>query len=82
MIGITEAGLSKHLRQLADAGLVQPKRDGYYVLYSTVPSRLSELGGALLDFVSVPGAEEVPEEDGGADDAGRDGDRLQRGDHA
>jgi DNA-binding transcriptional ArsR family regulator len=38
LVGLTEAGLSKHLRILADAGVVTSKRDGYYVLYSIAPS--------------------------------------------
>jgi biotin operon repressor len=32
LVGISEAGLSKHLRQLAQAGLVTARREGYYVL--------------------------------------------------
>jgi DNA-binding HxlR family transcriptional regulator len=38
LVGISEAGLSKHLRALADAGVVETRRDGYYVLYSLVPA--------------------------------------------
>jgi DNA-binding transcriptional ArsR family regulator len=34
LIIISEAGLSKHLRILSDAGLVRTTREGYYVLYS------------------------------------------------
>ena len=51
LVGISEAGLSKHLRVLADAGIVESRRDGYYVLYSLVPARLQPLSGAVLAFL-------------------------------
>jgi DNA-binding transcriptional ArsR family regulator len=51
LIGISEAGLSKHLRLLARAGLVQARRDGYYVLYSLQPERISTLSEAVLRFL-------------------------------
>ena len=51
LVGISEAGLSKHLRQLAQAGLVASRRDGYYVLYSLVQERIEPLSGALLSFL-------------------------------
>lgn len=52
LVGISEAGLSKHLRQLADAGLVEARREGYYVLYSLVPERIEPLTDALRRFLS------------------------------
>jgi DNA-binding transcriptional ArsR family regulator len=52
LVGISEAGLSKHLRQLADAGLVSSRRDGYYVLYSLVPERIDPLTDGLRRFLS------------------------------
>jgi DNA-binding transcriptional ArsR family regulator len=52
LVGISEAGLSKHLRQLADAGLVSSRRDGYYVLYSLVPERIEPLTDGLRRFLS------------------------------
>jgi DNA-binding transcriptional ArsR family regulator len=52
LLGISEAGLSKHLRQLASAGIVQSRRDGYYVLYSLVPERIDALSEAVRQFVS------------------------------
>ena len=52
LLGISEAGLSKHLRQLASAGIVQSRRDGYYVLYSLVPERIDALSDAVRQFVS------------------------------
>lgn len=51
LIGISDAGLSKHLRALADAGLVSSKREGYYVLYSVIPDRIAGLSDALASFV-------------------------------
>lgn len=51
LVGISEAGLSKHLRQLADAGLVSTRRDGYYVLYSLVPERIEPLTEAVRRFL-------------------------------
>ena len=52
LVGISETGLSKHLRHLAAAGLVTTRRQGYYVLYSIDESRLAELGPALTEFVA------------------------------
>lgn len=52
LVGISEAGLSKHLRQLADAGLVDARREGYYVLYSLVPERIEPLTDALRRFLN------------------------------
>ncbi len=51
LVGISEAGLSKHLRLLADAGVVRSRRDGYYVLYSLAPERLDPLSDSLLSFL-------------------------------
>jgi DNA-binding transcriptional ArsR family regulator len=51
LIGISEAGLSKHLRQLAAAGLVETRREGYYVLYSLVSDRVQALADALPSLV-------------------------------
>jgi DNA-binding transcriptional ArsR family regulator len=53
LVGISEAGLSKHLRLLARSGLVQTKRDGYYVLYSIEHERIEPLSRALLDFLAA-----------------------------
>jgi DNA-binding transcriptional ArsR family regulator len=51
LVGISEAGLSKHLRQLAQVGVVTTRREGYYVLYSVVPERLEPLSETLLSFL-------------------------------
>lgn len=47
LVGISEAGLSKHLRLLARAGLLRSRRDGYHVLYSLEPERITPLSDAL-----------------------------------
>ena len=51
LVGISEAGLSKHLRILAEAGVVETRRDGYYVLYSLSGRRLRAVSKLLADFV-------------------------------
>jgi DNA-binding transcriptional ArsR family regulator len=52
LIGITEAGLSKHLRLMAQAGLLTTRREGYYVLYSLVPERVDALAAALPAYLA------------------------------
>jgi DNA-binding transcriptional ArsR family regulator len=52
LVGISEAGLSKHLRLLADAGLLTTRREGYYVLYSLVPERVDAISPALHAFLA------------------------------
>jgi DNA-binding transcriptional ArsR family regulator len=47
LVGLTAAGASKQLRLLADAGLLSSRRDGYYVVYSLEPERLSSLSDEL-----------------------------------
>jgi DNA-binding transcriptional ArsR family regulator len=47
LVGISEAGLSKHLRLLADSGLLASRREGYYVLYELVPERVRAVSTAL-----------------------------------
>jgi DNA-binding transcriptional ArsR family regulator len=51
LVGLSRAGLSKSLLRLAEAGLVAPRRDGYYVVYSLVPERLDALSAALGRFL-------------------------------
>jgi DNA-binding transcriptional ArsR family regulator len=51
LVGISEAGLSKHLRLLADAGVLTARRDGYYVLYELVDARVSSLSGDVERFL-------------------------------
>jgi DNA-binding transcriptional ArsR family regulator len=51
LVGISEAGLSKHLRQLAGAGLLETRREGYYVLYSLRPERIDALSDGVRRFM-------------------------------
>ena len=55
LVGISEAGLSKHLRQLAQVGAVTTRREGYYVLYSVDSERLAPLSETLLAFLGDNG---------------------------
>lgn len=51
LVGLSESGLSKHLRALVDAGLLSTRRQGWYVLYELDRGRLARLGPDLLDYV-------------------------------
>jgi DNA-binding transcriptional ArsR family regulator len=51
LVSLSQAGVSKHLRALADAGLVERRREGYYVLYRVNDTRLADLGPALGDYL-------------------------------
>jgi DNA-binding transcriptional ArsR family regulator len=53
LVGLTEAGLSKHLRVMHEAGVLNRRREGYYVLYSLVPQRLDDVSDALRAFVAA-----------------------------
>jgi len=47
LLGLSGAAVSRHLRQLLDAGLVRTRREGYYVLYEVVAHRLVALGRGI-----------------------------------
>ena len=51
LVGVSEAALSKHLRVLAEAGLLERSRQGYYVLYRLVPRKVAELAPSLEGFL-------------------------------
>ena len=51
LVGLSEPALSKHLRQLAEAGVLDARRDGRYVLYALRRDRLEGLGEAVLAFL-------------------------------
>jgi DNA-binding transcriptional ArsR family regulator len=50
LVGMTEAGASRSLRLLSEAGLLATRRQGRYLLYQLVPERL-ELTEAIASFV-------------------------------
>jgi DNA-binding transcriptional ArsR family regulator len=47
LVGLSEAGTSKHLRLLAEAGVIESRREGYYVVYSLSGDRIEALAGDL-----------------------------------
>lgn len=51
LVGLSESGLSKHLRALTEAGLLSTRRQGWYVLYRIERERLTQLGDELLRYV-------------------------------
>lgn len=55
LVGMTDAGASRSLRLLAEAGLLATRREGRYLLYELVPERL-DLTESLASFMaSRPG---------------------------
>jgi DNA-binding transcriptional ArsR family regulator len=57
LVGLSEPALSKHLHQLADAGVLDPQRDGRYVLYHLRRDRLAGLSADLLAFLGAGGGD-------------------------
>jgi DNA-binding transcriptional ArsR family regulator len=55
LVGVSEAALSKHLRVLADAGLLERRREGYYVLYRLAPGQVAGLTPSLESFLHGDG---------------------------
>ena len=53
LVGVTEAGLSKQLRVLAEAGLLARRREGYYVLYRLVPEQVAAVEPSLSVFLGI-----------------------------
>src|SRR5437763_2817774 len=51
LLKISDSAISKHLRQLTEAGVLSSRRDGYYVLYRLDEQRLEALAPALWTFV-------------------------------
>lgn len=60
LAALSEAAAFKHLRLLASAGLVTPRRVGYYVVYSLVPDRLATLASEVRNL-AVPTDLERPD---------------------
>jgi DNA-binding transcriptional ArsR family regulator len=53
LLGISQAALSKQLRRLTEAGVLQPRREGYYVVYSLVTGRIARLSSDLLAILGA-----------------------------
>ncbi len=51
--GLSQPGVSKHLRHLREAGLVQVRADGQRRLYSVDVAKLALLGSWLQQFWAV-----------------------------
>ena len=51
LVGMTEAGVSRCLRLLGEAGLLVKRRHGRYLLYEMVPERL-DLTEAIAAFLT------------------------------
>jgi DNA-binding transcriptional ArsR family regulator len=51
LVGLSNAGLSKCLRRLANTGLLTTRREGYYVVYTLAPARLEALAAAVMRFL-------------------------------
>jgi DNA-binding transcriptional ArsR family regulator len=51
LVGLSESGLSKHLRALVEAGLVTHRRQGWYVLYALDRAALADVPRLLATFV-------------------------------
>jgi DNA-binding transcriptional ArsR family regulator len=50
---LSEAGVSKHLKRLAQADLVTTEREGYFVMYQLSAQALSELHHGLADYLEL-----------------------------
>ncbi|HKJ56337.1 MAG TPA: DUF5937 family protein [Nitriliruptoraceae bacterium] len=47
LLQLSDSAVSRHLKILSGAGIVEGERDGYFVLYQLQPDRIGQLGGAL-----------------------------------
>ncbi|WP_433018996.1 ArsR/SmtB family transcription factor [Kribbella sp. CA-294648] len=53
-LGLAESVISRHLKQMTQAGLTTTRREGYYVLYSVNHARLSQITNALGALANSP----------------------------
>lgn len=51
LIGVTEGAISKHLKQLGEAGLITAKRDSYYVFYQLKEQPFKDFPNGLIQFL-------------------------------
>jgi DNA-binding transcriptional ArsR family regulator len=52
LIGLSEPAMSRHLRQLAAAGVLESTRRGQFLLYSVARDRIEQLSGLLDAYLS------------------------------
>ncbi|MFI2200390.1 DUF5937 family protein [Streptomyces sp. NPDC020192] len=52
LLGLSQSVVSRHLQQLTQAGLTTTRREGYYVLYSLDPARLTRIAAALTGLAT------------------------------
>ncbi len=56
LLSLSDSAVSRHLKILQAAGLVDGQRDGYFVLYRLDPARLDTLGRALHSTLGIAGS--------------------------
>ncbi|MFW6033506.1 MAG: DUF5937 family protein [bacterium] len=56
LLSLSTATISRHLRQLLDAGVVTTRREGYYVLYVLDPAAMADTAHALNALAGNPPA--------------------------
>lgn len=64
VLSLSESAVSRHLKTLDRAGVVDGERDGYFVLYRLRSERIGDIGGALRRTLGLPSA--APRMTGGA----------------
>jgi DNA-binding transcriptional ArsR family regulator len=60
LVGLSNAGLSKCLRRLAEAELITSRRQGYYVVYSLEEARVRAASAALGRFLGLESEHTFP----------------------
>lgn len=50
-LSLSEAAVSRHLKLLSEAELVEGRRESYYVMYRTHPEAVERVGGSLVSFL-------------------------------
>jgi DNA-binding transcriptional ArsR family regulator len=61
LLRFSEAAISKHLRTLTEARVLETRRESYYVLYALKPERIGAVSPSLTIFLQrPPGPAEVP----------------------
>ena len=60
LVGLSNAGLSKSLRRLAEAGLISSRRQGYYVVYSLDEACVRAASAELGSYLGVESEQTFP----------------------